>query len=139
MRLPIKTSVFSLLLVGLLLTQIAAGTALKTFRIPTANSQPEGITLGPDGNMWFTETAANKIGRINSQGKITEFVLPQADSAPMDIVSGADGALWFTEVSGFPEGIGRVTTSGVFSGFAPDCAGGQQIGRASCRESVEIS
>src|SRR5215471_13079191 len=55
----------------------------KSFRIPTNNSQPEGITLGPDGNMWFTEA------------------------------------------SGFPEGIGRVTTSGVFTGFVPKCAGGQ--------------
>src|ERR1051325_9078789 len=125
MRLPIKTSVFSLLLVGLLLTQIAAGTALKSFRIPTANSQPEGITLGPDGNMWFTETSANQIGRIDSKGNITEFVIPQSFSAPMDIVSGADGALWFTEESGFSQGTGRGTTSGVFTGFAPDCASGQ--------------
>jgi len=97
----------------------------KSFRIPTNNSQPEGITLGPDGNMWFAEAAANQIGRIDPKGKITEFVVPQSGSAPTDIVAGADGALWFTEASGFPEGIGRVTTSGVFTGFAPKCAGGQ--------------
>src|ERR1043165_1475248 len=125
MRLPVKKSAFSLFFVMLLLTQVAAGTALKSFRIPTANSQPEGITLGPDGNMWFTETSANKIGRIDPKGHITEFVVPQAFSAPVDIVAGADGALWFTEESGFPEGIGRGTTSGVFTGVAPDCAGGQ--------------
>jgi len=97
----------------------------KSFRIPTNNSQPEGITLGPDGNMWFAEAAANQIGRIDPKGKITEFVVPQPFSAPVDIVAGADGALWFTEASGFPEGIGRVTTSGVFTGFVPKCAGGQ--------------
>src|ERR1044071_2362409 len=125
MRLLNRKIACSLLLVGLLLTQIAAGTALKSFRIPTANSQPEGITLGPDGNMWFTEASANQIGRIDPRGRITEFLIPQAFSAPVDIVVGADGALWFTEESGFPEGIGRVTTSGVFTGFAPDCVGGQ--------------
>ena len=125
MRLSIRKYAFSLLLTMLLLTQVAAGPALKSFRIPTANSAPEGITLGPDGNMWFAEAAANQIGRIDPKGNITEFVVPQPLSAPVDIVAGADGALWFTEESGFPEGIGRVTTSGVFTGFAPDCAGGQ--------------
>ena len=44
----------------------------KSFRIPTNNSQPEGITLGPDGNMWFAEAAANQISRIDPTGKITE-------------------------------------------------------------------
>ncbi len=120
-----KKTVFSFLLSMLLLTQVAAGTRFKSFRIPTSNSEPEGITLGPDGNMWFTETAANQIGRIDAKGNITEFVVPQPLSSPVDIVAGADGALWFTEASGFPEGIGRVTTGGVFTGFAPDCAGGQ--------------
>jgi len=97
----------------------------KSFRIPTNNSQPEGITLGPDRNMWFAEAAANQIGRIDPQGTITEFVITQLSSAPVDIVAGADGALWFTEESGFPDGIGRVTISGAVTGFPPKCAGGQ--------------
>jgi virginiamycin B lyase len=28
-------------------------------------SQPTGITAGPDGNMWFVESTANKMGRVN--------------------------------------------------------------------------
>ncbi len=32
--------------------------------IPTANSSPFGITTGPDGNLWFTESSAGQIGRI---------------------------------------------------------------------------
>src|SRR5438477_348283 len=32
------------------------------YPIPTANSQPWGITAGPDGNIWFTEQYGNKIG-----------------------------------------------------------------------------
>src|SRR5215471_1252480 len=121
-------TVLSFLLSVVLLTQVAAVSLFKSFRIPTNNSQPEGITLGLDGNMWFAEAAANQIGRIDPKGNITEFVVPQSFSAPVDIVAGADGALWFTEASGFPSGIGRVTTSGVFfppEGFAPKCAGGQ--------------
>src|SRR4029077_12946490 len=38
---------------------------ITEFPIPTANSSPYGITAGPDGNLWFVETAANKIGEIN--------------------------------------------------------------------------
>ena len=32
--------------------------------IPTADSGATGITAGPDGNVYFTETAANKIGEV---------------------------------------------------------------------------
>ena len=30
----------------------------------TPNSAPWGITSGPDGNIWFTEARASKIGRF---------------------------------------------------------------------------
>ena len=32
--------------------------------IPTSNSDPFGITAGPDGNVWFTENLGNKIGEV---------------------------------------------------------------------------
>ena len=34
------------------------------FALPTENATPIGIALGADGNLWFAEKAANKIGRI---------------------------------------------------------------------------
>ena len=37
---------------------------ITEFTIPTTSSIPEGITAGPDGNLWFTENGGNKIGRI---------------------------------------------------------------------------
>ena len=106
--------------------QLAAPTApagrFKVFKVPTAGSDPRHITAGPDGNMWFTESNINvgKIGRIDAAGTITEFVVPTQGSQPDDIVSGPDGALWFTASSGFPDFfIGRITTAGQLSGFAP--------------------
>src|SRR4029077_3400299 len=84
----------------------------KSFPIPTPNSQPRDITLGADGNMWFTESEldVSQIGRIDAQGIITEFIVPTRFSQPSDIASGPDGALWFTAPSGFPDFfIGRVT------------------------------
>jgi hypothetical protein len=40
------------------------GTVTNQFTIPTPNSHPAGITVGPDGAIWFTELGAGKIGRL---------------------------------------------------------------------------
>lgn len=57
------------------------------------------ITVGPDGNLWFTEEARNRVGRITPIGEITEFKLTVlADAAGLSsITAGADKKLWFTE------------------------------------------
>ena len=39
--------------------------AIAEFAIPTPVSGPAGITAGPDGNLWFTESYTNKIGTIS--------------------------------------------------------------------------
>ena len=44
---------------------IAVGAIAESAPIPTSNSVPDGITAGPDGNLWFTEQTGNKIGRIS--------------------------------------------------------------------------
>src|SRR5205823_8896240 len=72
------------------------------FAVPTAASQPSGITAGPDGNVWFAETAGNKIGRavIASSGQTVtfqEFALPSPTSGPVGITAGPDGNVWFVE------------------------------------------
>ena len=77
---------------GVLAATLAAGLALslassalaapigmlKQFKVPTANSQPRGITNGSDGNVWFTEgteftNAPPKIARITPAGAVTEI------------------------------------------------------------------
>ena len=45
-------------------------------RRPTAG--PTGITAGPDGNLWFTESGGDKIGRINP----TDEASPSSPSRP---------------------------------------------------------
>jgi hypothetical protein len=59
--------------------------------------------------MWFTESAANKIGRITTDGIITEFPIPTAASGPgpEGITTGPDGNVWFTELGA--RKIGRIT------------------------------
>ena len=71
------------------------------YPIPTASSKPMGIALGSDGNLWFTESNASKIGTLTSNGKITEHVTPTSKAGPIGIASGPGPALnvWFTETN----------------------------------------
>ena len=84
--------------------------SIRRFAVPTPNSYPESVAIGPDGNVWFTEKQGNKIGRISQGGEVSEFLVPTAASHPQGIVAGPDGNIWFTENRG--NKIGRVTPSG---------------------------
>ncbi len=106
-----------LLVAGLLLTSPvgatahARGRALKVdyFFVSNPNARPFWITAGPDGNMWFTDTKANAIGRITPKGVITEFDIG-AGKLPYGITAGADGNLWFSEQTN--NHIGAINTQG---------------------------
>ena len=92
----------------------------------TRGSAPLGITAGPDGNLWFTEYDAGRIGRITPAGVVTEFSAGITDgSSPRAIVTGADGNLWYTDTNG--RRIGRITTAGVVTEFS--VASGSAAGR----------
>jgi streptogramin lyase/subtilisin-like proprotein convertase family protein len=90
----------------------------------TAASSPSSIAAGPDGNLWFTEKNAGKIGRITTAGAVTEFPIPGGSgSQPTPIVAGPDGNLWFTESNGSNDNmIGRITPSGTVTQFPTDIA-----------------
>ena len=77
---------------------------------------PADIVVGPDGNLWFTESGVDRIGRITPSGTITEFTTPTADSNPLGLIAGADGNLWFTESGG--NAIGRITPAGAITEFS---------------------
>jgi virginiamycin B lyase len=79
-------------------TGMAATGQITQFPVPTANSGPFGITGGPDGNVWFTEKAVPKLGKITPTGAVTEF--PTGGTAPYDIVTGPDNNLWMTDQGG---------------------------------------
>jgi streptogramin lyase len=91
-------------------------TGLAEFAIPTSGSGPQGITAGPDGNLWFAENATNQIGRITPTGTITEFPITTSGSDPAGIVAGPDGNLWFTEF--FGNKIGQITPTGTLKEFS---------------------
>ena len=86
--------------------------AITEFPTPTEGSGPFDITWGPDGNLWFTESDANNIGRITPTGVITEFPIGTTGAG---ITSGLDGNLWFADWAN--DKIGRITPTGVITEF----------------------
>jgi streptogramin lyase len=96
-------------------THAQATVTFTEFPIPTSNSTPNYITKGPDGNLWFTEEAGSKIGKITPSGKITEFQVSTSQTNLFGITAGPDGNIWFTEE--FTSKIGKITPSGTITEY----------------------
>jgi streptogramin lyase len=105
--------------------RVTVGGTVEEFAL-SPSSQLEDITLGPDGNLWFTDKGTKKIGKITQQGVFSEPgpELP-VGSMPEDITAGADGNLWFSD-EGVPA-IGRVKpATGVPEEFTEHLQSGSQ-------------
>ena len=85
---------------------------------------PESIVAGPDGNMWFAEVGADRIGRLNpgstppSSAVITLFT-PSVPGTLGNIVVGPDGNLWTGSLGTVtnPSAVLRITPAGVITAF----------------------
>jgi streptogramin lyase len=99
--------------------------SVAEFPIPTSGSSPLGITVGDDGNVWFTESATNKIGRITPAGTITEFASGMGQGVK-GITAGPDGALWFVLYQSGQ--VARMTDTGTLvQGFRIPANGGYPL------------
>lgn len=88
---------------------------IKEYSIPTPAAFPQGVTTDRQGNIWFTETLAQKFGRLNVEtGEITEYdilalrtQLPLSLGNPLPfpgpIREGSDGKIYFAQ-GGFEAG-----------------------------------
>ncbi len=79
-------------------TAVALGSPLgqaSDFATPSTESEPSGVVVGPEGNIWFAEGAQEKIGEINPVTHATsDFATP---SSAQSVAVGPEGDLWFTE------------------------------------------
>ena len=99
-----------------------ADVEIRLHPIPSPDSRPYIIVLGPDRHLWFCESGASKIGRMNpDDGSFAEFDTPTPDARPIGITLAADGALWFCQNAG--NRIGRITTTGAITEFPVPTAG----------------
>ena len=79
----------------------------------------DGMALGPDGNVWFTENS--HVGRIKTTGSIAEFAYSDGNISNTfgDITAGPDGNIWATEYN--TSTIDKVTPTGAMTAFALGC------------------
>jgi virginiamycin B lyase len=117
MRVPSGVTLSSALAVAALLVTATVGQAaslgtLKQFKIPTQNSSPNYITVGSDGNLWFTDSPGfldQQIGTVTPSGAVSVFTV--CDSCfPNDIAQGPDGIVYFTHNHA---ALGRISNAGV--------------------------
>lgn len=99
------------------ITRVSTDKQFKDFNVPTPSSGPLAITVGKDGNLWFTEAAVagNKIGRLTPAGEFMEFAIPTAASNPSGITLGPDDNVWFAEHDA--RKIGKITPQGEVTEF----------------------
>jgi virginiamycin B lyase len=72
-------------------------------------SFPTGLTVGPDDNLWFTESGVNAVGEMSTDGNLTDHHVPVPPGAAegafnghylADITTGPDGNLWASSFDG---------------------------------------
>ncbi|MBV9270324.1 MAG: hypothetical protein JO165_04465 [Candidatus Eremiobacteraeota bacterium] len=80
-----------------------------------AGSSVAAMTGASDGNVWFTDSGLNKIGRLGTKCALTYFKVPTASAGLSGITSAPDNALWFSEYNS--NKIGRITTGGAITEY----------------------
>ena len=71
---------------------------------------PFGLTVGPDNNLWFTESGIGSVGRMTTSGDVSDYrvpvrpghhepVQPCSPSSPTSPPA-PDGSLWASSVDG---------------------------------------
>jgi virginiamycin B lyase len=78
------------------------------------SAAPTDLVAGPDGAIWFTESGTDKVGRITTDGTITEVATPNLQ--PTSIAVGSDGDVWFTDTSSNGS-IDRINADGSVTTF----------------------
>ncbi|WP_026415502.1 virginiamycin B lyase family protein [Actinomadura oligospora] len=81
------------------------------YSVPIPDVMPNGLAKGPNGSVWFTESAGG-IGQISSSGKVTEYAVPdnsqKLKALPSGMANGSDGSIWFTDMNQTQPRVGRV-------------------------------
>jgi streptogramin lyase len=102
----------------------------SSVKLPTADSAPYTLTLGPNGSLWFTELFSGKIGELKPDGSLSEFTVPEVtpghSAEPAQIVFANSTRGYYSAIGG-----GGVGAGGVFSfdpsHFSPTLVGGRLL------------
>ena len=80
-----------------------------------STGQVTGLTLAPDGAIWYSKNTSHRMGRIPAGGgKGVEYELPAPNVFTSAIAAGADGRIWYVDPVvnkvGYITGDGNVIT-----------------------------
>jgi len=67
---------------------------VEEFPLPTRDARPDGVITASDGDIWFTEFAAEKVGRFTVSGHIYEYAL--AVHGPPVGITASEAYVWVT-------------------------------------------
>jgi len=96
----------------------ADGKTVREYATPSVDSQPRATCTHPAGGVWFVETGANALGRIDAHGVIREFPVPTPNASLRGVTVGPDNnLLWYT--ANFANQIGCMTPDGEVLGEFP--------------------
>jgi virginiamycin B lyase len=74
-----------------------SGSLLKEWPLPSG-SFPHSLANDTFGNIWFTESGRNRIGRLNPYtNEITEYLIPTSNAQPFGIEVDSRNNVWITE------------------------------------------
>ena len=102
--------------------QVRPDGTVVPYTLTSTYDEKIGLTAGPDGNVWFADQGDDTVGSITPAGEVTAYPVAGRVSS---ITTGPDGALWFTIRYAYPDvatdaaAIGRITTAGVATYYAP--------------------
>src|SRR3981081_793780 len=71
--------------------------SIREWDVPTQGAHPHDPAVGNNGDLWFTEQMANKIGRFEPTSQnLKEYPLAGGNAGPPGLVSDREGNIWFT-------------------------------------------
>src|SRR6202140_1514911 len=71
--------------------------SIREWDVPTKGAHPHDPAVGKNGDLWFTEQMANKIGRVEPAAQnFKEYPVTGGNAGPHGLVSQKDGNIWFT-------------------------------------------
>ncbi len=107
------------------MVHLTAQGQVTTYPIPTTKSMPMGTMGDSQGNVWFAEMFADKIGVVRPDGHIDEFNVPTPNARPTGLAVDQYGNVWFAESN--VDKIGVLRADGIFNEY-PLPAGSKPMG-----------
>jgi hypothetical protein len=135
------------------IARITPSGTITTFSTGGVFFDPQALTLGPEGSIWFPDIGGieatqpntpsqNAIGRVTPSGAIVEFAAGlqpvayfQPSPLPRQLVAGPDGNVWFID----GHSIGRITTAEEASNPTPSGGGSPGGGGVLGSQTIVVS